>query len=345
MKTRILSVSKDSILEACKILQQGDLVAFPTETVYGLGGLGLRLESVRKIFEAKGRPSTDPLILHLPSPELKKAVESGVIGGPVSEFAHILTTRFWPGPLTMILTRGSATPREITAGLDTVAVRYPAHPAARELLNALQEPLAGPSANRFGRISPTDARAVLQELGGKIPLILDGGECSTGIESTVISLADNTPTILRPGAISAAEISQAIGCNVGTLAPSLEEKTPAISPGTLTSHYAPQTPLYVSTRPIEYFDPPYQYILFTSKNSPSLPHVRFLTKEGNPEVAAQSLYRILRETDSLEAPAILVDPIPDSPLAPALRDRINRASSGTAEWRNGGWIFTARTKN
>jgi L-threonylcarbamoyladenylate synthase len=345
MKTRILPVCKDSILEACKILQQGDLVAFPTETVYGLGGLGLRSESIQKIFQAKGRPSTDPLILHLPSPDLKKAVESRVIGAPVSEFAHILTARFWPGALTMILPRGSATPREITAGLDTVAVRYPAHPAARELLNALQEPLAGPSANRFGRISPTDARAVLQELGGKIPLILDGGECSTGIESTVISLADNTPTILRPGAISAAEISHAIGCNVVPLAPSLEEKTPAISPGTLTSHYAPQTPLYVSNRPIEYFDPPYQYILFTSKNSTPLTHIRILTQEGKPEVAAQNLYRTLRESDSLGAPAILIDPIPNSPLAPALRDRITRASSGTAEWRNGGWIFTARTKN
>ena len=345
MKTRILPVSKDSIREACKILQQGDLVAFPTETVYGLGGLGLRSESIRKIFEAKGRPSTDPLILHLPSPDLKWAVESRVVGTPVSELAHILASTFWPGPLTMILPRGSATPREVTAGLDTVAVRYPAHPATRELLTALQEPLAGPSANRFGRISPTDAQAVLEELEGKIPLILDGGECSTGIESTVISLASTTPTILRPGAISATEISQAIGCNVVTLNCSLNEKTPAISPGSLGSHYAPRTPLYISNRPIEYFDPPYQYILFTSKNSTPLTHVRILAQEGKPEVAAQNLYRTLRECDSLGAPAILVDPIPDSPLAPALRDRITRASSGTAEWRNGGWIFTARKKN
>jgi L-threonylcarbamoyladenylate synthase len=345
MKTRILPVSRDSILEACKILQQGDLVAFPTETVYGLGGLGLRSESIRKIFEAKGRPSTDPLILHLPSPDLTKAVESRLIGGPVSEFADILATRFWPGPLTMILPRGSAIPREVTAGLDTVAVRYPAHPATRELLTALQEPLAGPSANRFGRISPTDAQAVLEELEGKIPLILDGGECSTGIESTVISLAGTTPTILRPGAISATEIAQVIGCNVVTLNSSLNDKTPAISPGTLASHYAPQTPLYISNRPIEYFDPPYQYILFTSKNSTPLTHIRILTQEGKPEVAAQNLYRTLRESDSLGAPAILIDPIPNSPLAPALRDRITRASSGTAEWRNGGWIFTARTKN
>jgi len=344
MKTRILPVSRDSILEACKILQQGDLVAFPTETVYGLGGLGLRSESIRKIFEAKGRPSTDPLILHLPSPDLTKAVESRVIGGPVSEFADILAARFWPGPLTMILPRGSAIPREVTAGLDTVAVRYPAHPATRELLTELQEPLAGPSANRFGRISPTDARAVLQELDGKIPLILDGGDCSTGIESTVISLWGSTPTILRPGAISAVDISQAIDRNVVTLTSSLDEETPAISPGSLTSHYAPQTPLYISSHPIECFHPPYQYILFTSKNPNLLPHVRILTKEGKAEVAAQNLYRILRETDSLGAPAILVDPIPDSRLAPALSDRITRASSGTAEWRNGGWTFKARTK-
>ena len=345
MKTRILPVSKDSIREACKILQRGDLVAFPTETVYGLGGLGLRSESVRKIFEAKGRPSTDPLILHLPFPDLKQSAESQVIGTSISEFAQILATRFWPGPLTMILPRGSATPREVTAGLDTVAVRYPAHPATRQLLTALQEPLAGPSANRFGRISPTDAQAVLQELEGKIPLILDGGQCSTGIESTVISLAGPTPTILRPGAISATEISQAIGCNVVTLISSLNDKTPVISPGTLASHYAPQTPLYISSRPIEYFDPPFQYILFTSKNSTPLPNVRSLTQEGKPEVAAHNLYRTLRECDSLGAPAILVDPIPDSPLAPALRDRITRASSGTAEWQNGGWIFTARKKN
>jgi len=345
MKTRILPISKDSIREACAILRQGDLVAFPTETVYGLGGLGLQSESVRKIFEAKGRPSTDPLILHLPSPDLKQAAESGVISDLVPDFARVLSKRFWPGPLTMILPRGSATPLEVTAGLNTVAVRYPAHPATRGLLTELQEPLAGPSANRFGRISPTDARAVLQELDGKIPLILDGGECSTGIESTVITLTGATPTILRPGAITAAEIAQVIGCNVMIHNSFLNDKTPAISPGTLTSHYAPQTPLYISSRPIEYFDPPYQYILFTSKNFTSLPHVRILTQEGKPEVAAQNLYRNLREADSRGAPAILVDPIPDSPLASALRDRITRASSGTVEWRNGEWIFTARTKN
>lgn len=345
MKTRILPISKDSICEACNILQQGDLVAFPTETVYGLGGLGLRSESVRKIFKAKGRPNSDPLILHLPSSDFKQASAAGLIHGSIPGFARILADRFWPGPLTMILPRGSATPPEVTAGLDTVAVRYPAHPAARKLLTALKEPLAGPSANRFGRISPTDAQAVLQELDGKIPLILDGGKCMTGIESTVISLTHPIPTILRPGAISEAEISQVIACNVATLHSSLNEKTPAVSPGTLASHYAPQTPLYISNCPIEYFDPPYQYILFTSKGAMSLPHVRILTQEGKPEVAAQNLYRTLRECDSLGSPAILVDPIPDSPLAPALRDRIHRASSGTAEWRNGGWILSARTKN
>ena len=169
MKTRIVPISASSLREACQILQGGDLVAFPTETVYGLGALGLRSDAVQKIFHAKGRPSTDPLILHLPSPDLNKAVTHNWMAAPIPPFANELAKKFWPGPLTLVVPKGAKVPLEVTAGLGTVALRVPAHPVAEKLLQELGEPLAAPSANRFGRISPTDASAVLQELDGKIP--------------------------------------------------------------------------------------------------------------------------------------------------------------------------------
>ena len=343
VKTRIVPISASSLREACQILQGGDLVAFPTETVYGLGALGLRSDAVQKIFHAKGRPSTDPLILHLPSPDLNQAVTHHWMAAPIPPFANELAKKFWPGPLTLVVPKGAKVPLEVTAGLGTVALRVPAHPVAEKLLQELGEPLAAPSANRFGRISPTDASAVLQELDGKIPLILDGGPCPHGIESTVLSLLSDPPTILRPGSITAEMISEITHTEVWLQSKQKDPKSGMPSPGMLENHYAPQTPLYLCTAPIKSFASPYQFILY--QNCPTSPEaqVHLLCPDGKHSTAAQNLYRVLREADQAASSAILIDPVPDSPWALALRDRLHRASAGTATWKNGQWNFLPRT--
>ncbi len=344
MKTRVLPISSASIQEACHILRQGDLVAFPTETVYGLGALGLISTSVQKIFEAKGRPSTDPLILHLPSPDLAQARANGVITDPIPPNSQLLAKTFWPGPLTLVLPRGHKVPHEVTAGLETVAIRCPSHLGAQQLLAAIGAPLAAPSANRFGRISPTDASAVLHELDGKIPLVLDGGPCLNGIESTVVSFHQNQPTILRPGVITAQAISQLLGLECEISCRTQLQDTPASSPGMLASHYAPLSPLYSCQEPIKTFLPNFQHILFQSPQESNPDHTHVLSPNQRPEEAAQNLYRLLRMADAESPEAILIDPIPHSDLAPALQDRIFRASTGSASWQEGSWTFQARNK-
>jgi len=342
MKTRVLRMSDAALREACQILQGGDLVAFPTETVYGLGGLGLHSETVQKIFHAKSRPSTDPLILHLPSSDLGFVARGGIVAEPIPPFARLLAQKFWPGPLTLILRKGHHVPVEVTSGLDTVAVRFPSHPDAQRLLTEIGQPLAAPSANRFGRISPTDASAVLQELDGKIPLILDGGSCSNGIESTVLSLTGANPLILRPGSISADRISETLKVPVATRSSSNTPDRSAASPGMLAHHYAPQTPLYLCTSPIQNFESPYQYILYSPQQKPTSSRIQILAPDLQPSTAAQNLYRVLRQADAAGDSAILIDPIPDSPWTPALKDRLTRASAGTAEWREGKWSLLPR---
>jgi len=344
MKTRVLPISSASIQEACQLLRQGDLVAFPTETVYGLGALGLFSASVQKIFETKGRPSTDPLILHLPSTDLAQARASGVITDPIPHNSQLLAKTFWPGPLTLILPRGPKVPFEVTAGLESVAIRCPSHLGAQQLLTAIGAPLAAPSANRFGRISPTDASAVLQELDGKIPLILDGGPCFNGIESTVVSFSENQPTILRPGVITAQAISQLLGIECKISCRTQPQDAPASSPGMLASHYAPVSPLYSCQEPIKTFLPTFQHILFHSPQESKPDHAHILSPNHRPEEAAQNLYRLLRIADAQSPEAILIDPIPHSDLAPALQDRIFRASTGSASWQEGSWTFQVRDK-
>lgn len=344
MKTRVLPISSASIQEACHILRQGDLVAFPTETVYGLGALGLISTSVQKIFEAKGRPSTDPLILHLPSPDLAQARANGVITDPIPPNSQLLAKTFWPGPLTLVLPRGHKVPHEVTACLETVAIRCPSHLGAQQLLTAIGAPLAAPSANRFGRISPTDASAVLHELDGKIPLVLDGGPCLNGIESTVVSFHQNEPTILRPGVITAQAISQLLGLECKISCRTQLQDTPTSSPGMLASHYAPLSPLYCCHQPIKTFLPEFQHILFHSPQGSKPDHAHILSPNQRPEEAAQNLYRLLRIADARSPQAILIDPIPPSDLAPALQDRIFRASTGSASWQEGSWTFQARNK-
>ncbi|NBS54119.1 threonylcarbamoyl-AMP synthase [bacterium] len=345
METRILPANKAGLDEAGQVLLAGGLVAFPTETVYGLGGLASRAESIHAIFAVKGRPTTDPLILHLLEPDLEKAVTEGWVAGPLPASAISLAEHFWPGPLTLILPRGPKTRLDMTAGLETVAVRCPAHPAAQKLLQKVGAPLAAPSANRFGRISPTDAEAVRQELGGRIPLIVDGGHCSVGLESTVVSLLNSTPEILRPGAVTAAQIERVLGSTPLLRTMSRPKDDAQIAPGQLDSHYSPQTPLYLCETPVRDFDPEFFHILFR-KNSGAPPQTSlFLAEDGNLESAARELYRGLRQADQSGRKAIMVEPVPDGPWADALRDRLTRASVGLAHWNGTSWKLVSRKRN
>lgn len=341
METRILPADETGIALAAPLLREGALVAFPTETVYGLGGRADRVESIRAIFSAKGRPSTDPLILHLPEPDLAEAVAEGWVAEPLPKSAAELAKTFWPGPLTLILHRGARVHPDMTAGLETVAVRCPAHPAARKLLKALRFPLAAPSANRFGRISPTDAEAVRQELGGKIPLILDGGPCAVGLESTVVNLVGPRPEILRPGAVTMGQITELLGQKPLVRQATTPKDKAQISPGQLASHYAPKTPLYLCDAPIRCFTPEFFHLLFRDRPENLPASAMALGTDGRPESAARDLYRALRTADASGAKSILVEPVKDGPWSEAIRDRLNRASSGTARWDGKSWQITS----
>jgi len=343
METQILVGDDPGIESAVRLLREGALVAFPTETVYGLGGRADRADSIQAIFSAKGRPSTDPLILHLPEPDLAKAVKEGWVAAPLPKSASILTHAFWPGPLTLILRRGPKVHPEMTAGRDTMAVRCPAHPVAKRLLEAVRVPLAAPSANRFGRISPTDAEAVREELSGSIPLILDGGPCSIGLESTVVNLVSPSPEILRPGAITAAQMTGVLGITPTEPFSLARQGDSQIAPGQLASHYAPRTPVFLSLQPIQTPLPGAFHLLFQKPSGVFPGPSVFLDAGGNQEAVARELYRALRKADASGSEKILVDAVPQGPWATALQDRLTRASSGAASWDGQSWKLTPRT--
>ena len=342
METQTLPADEAGVAAAARLLREGALVAFPTETVYGLGGRADRVESLRAIFSAKGRPTTDPLILHLESPDLDRYATEGWIATPLPETATRLVKKFWPGPLTLILKKGPKSSPEMTAGRDTVAVRCPAHPVARKLLEAVGMPLAAPSANRFGRISPTDADAVREELGGSIPFILDGGPCSVGLESTVVNLASADPEILRPGAITATQLTGVLGVTPQIASSMSQSRDAQIAPGQLASHYAPRTPMFLCRQPIRNFLPGAFHLLFQKPLGKIPASTVVLDAETNQESVARELYRALRRADASGCEKILVDPVPDGVWATALRDRLTRASSGTAAWDGQSWKLTDR---
>jgi L-threonylcarbamoyladenylate synthase len=245
--TDVLHVDPDApdaaaIARAADVLRRGGLVAFPTETVYGLGAHALDRAAVRRIFTAKGRPATDPLIVHVAHlAQVDELVER------LPESARRLAARFWPGPLTLVLRRSAAVPDEVTAGLDTVAIRIPAHPVARALLSAAAVPVAAPSANLFSRPSPTRAEHVLQDLDGRIDLVIDGGPTQVGVESTVLDLSAQ-PTVLRPGAVTLEMLRAELpGVTRRTIDTAADGAMP--SPGMLTKHYAPRAPLILLEGP------------------------------------------------------------------------------------------------
>ena len=236
------SPDQESIARAAAYIRNGQLVAFPTETVYGLGAHALDRDAVRRIFAAKGRPSTDPLIVHVPSFDAVAPLTRNV-----HPLASVLARHFWPGPLTMVLPKSALVPDAVTAGLDTVAVRVPAHPVARALILAAGVPVAAPSANLFSRPSPTSAAHVLNDLDGRIDAIIDGGTTTLGVESTVIDLSGPLPTVLRPGAITLAALRKvtnvAGGAHQHMETASLDADRASPSPGMLAKHYSPRAPL------------------------------------------------------------------------------------------------------
>ena len=311
----IVPASAEAILDAADRLRTGKLVAFPTETVYGLGGDATNDEAVAAIFEAKGRPSFNPLIIHVASLDMAEAV------AVFDDRARAVAARHWPGPLTLVLPRARdcAVSLLASAGLDTVAVRVPGHPIAHALLNAASRPVAAPSANRSGAVSPTRAEHVGAELGDAASLILDGGACPVGIESTVLDLSRETPRLLRPGAVTA----EAIEAEIGAL--EISDGSDGISaPGQLASHYAPNAPLRLGCT-----DPrPGEALLAFGVQVPSgFERVLNLSETGDLTEAAANLFAHLHALDAAEVSGIATMTIPDEGLGRAINDRLRRAAA------------------
>ena len=247
MHTELCQADDASIRRAAALLRAGELVAFPTETVYGLGADALNAEASARIFAAKGRPADNPLIAHIAG----ENGLAGLIAGEPCACARALMRAFWPGPMTLIFPKSPRVPREVTAGLDTVAVRMPSHPVARALIRAAQTPIAAPSANRSGRPSPTTAAHVLEDMEGRIPLILDGGPCEVGLESTVVDVTGVRPRILRPGGVTLEMLEGVVGdvdVDEGVLH-QLQAGSQARSPGMKYKHYAPKGEVTIVTGP------------------------------------------------------------------------------------------------
>jgi L-threonylcarbamoyladenylate synthase len=296
----------DLIERAVSILRAGGVVAFPTETVYGLGADATNASAVARIFQIKGRPSSNPLIVHVADERIARRY--------AREFhasATKLSARFWPGPLTIVLPKAPSIVVSVTAGLDTVGLRAPNHPLTLELLRAFDGALAGPSANKSNHISPTAAQHVRDELGDAVDLILDGGPCSVGIESTVLSLV-GAPTILRRGAITHEMIEDVLHEVVQTLDVVAEATTPARSPGQLAVHYAPHTPAFR-------FDP-------KERNRIDLTDAAIVGVTLDAETYTRNFYARLRMLDTQQLRAIYIEMPPDAPLWAAVRDRIMRAT-------------------
>lgn len=310
----------DAIVIGKQLLEAGQLVAFPTETVYGLGANALDVDAVLRIFEAKGRPQFDPLIVHCDSPEHAFALASDI---PVA--ARQLAQRFWPGPLTLVLPKRPIVPDLVTSGMPTVALRVPAHPLALELLTAFGGPIAAPSANKFGRISPTTAEHVRSEFGEELQLVLDGGPCRTGIESTIVSLVGPHPVLLRPGGISI-ELLKSL---LPTLELPVADPTHPLAPGQLPSHYAPVTPLLIGgkTAPDALLGKQLGFVgVGPTRSTSGYAHVEWLSRTGELREAASQLFAALRRLDALRLDCIVAELAPDRGLGVAINDRLVRAS-------------------
>ncbi len=317
------TIIDSSVSRAATIIQNGGTVAFPTETVYGLGADALNPKAVVKIFEAKERPFFDPLIVHISSIEqLYDLVES------VPAKALCLAESFWAGPLTLVLPKSDIVPDIITAGLDTVAIRIPHHPTALELLKKAGCPIAAPSANKFGMTSPTTAEHVKAQLEYDIDLILETDiPCNVGIESTIISFANDEPEILRPGGIAREDIEKCIG---PIFDPSNADLNKPHAPGMLKQHYAPETPmiLFDKEKSANYAKNLKIGRVFFGENptTESFCEVRYLSKTGDLAQAATNLYAIMRDLDKLNLDLIIIDSVPNKGIGVGINDRLKRAT-------------------
>ncbi|HET7595080.1 MAG TPA: L-threonylcarbamoyladenylate synthase [Stellaceae bacterium] len=301
---------------AAALLRDGKLVAFPTETVYGLGADATNDKAVAAIFEAKERPSFNPLIIHV----IDAAAAARLVR--FDGRAETLAARFWPGPLTLVLPRLADCPVSLlaSAGLDSLALRVPAHPLPRALIRAVGRPIAAPSANRSGRISPTEAQHVLDELGGRIAAVLDGGPCRVGVESTVLDLTQARPRLLRPGGVPVEEIEAAIG----PIDRTADADTAPRGPGMLPSHYAPSLPLRLDATQVRSDE---ALLAFGEPAPKGAKETRWLSRSGDLREAAANFFAALRALDRPDFAAIAVMPIPAHGLGLALNDRLRRAAA------------------
>ena len=309
-----------TIARAVELLREGLLVAFPTETVYGLGADARNPRAVHRIFAAKGRPADHPVIVHLAdAAQLDRWVSA------VPRVARCLADAFWPGPLTLILTRRPDVHDSVTGGQDTVGIRVPAHPAAHAMLRAFGDGVAAPSANRFGRISPTTAQHVADDLGDRVALILDGGACEVGIESTIVACVNDRPVLLRPGGIPLHALEAAAGSAIDRP----DAHAPRAS-GTLASHYAPRTPArLVHGAELSRISPDDRIaVIARTIGRPSWFEGAWIDAPDEPRAYAHDLYASLRLVDAAGAHAILIEDVPDTALWTAVRDRLARATHG-----------------
>ena len=309
--------SPSAIGRAASVLGAGGLVAFPTETVYGLGAVARDADAVRSIFTAKGRPATDPLIVHGATAEAVRAV----VGGWTS-VAGSLAERFWPGPLTLVLPRNDSVVPEVSAGRDSVAVRVPAHPVARALLVAVGTPVAAPSANRFGRISPTTAGHVIEELDGRIDMVLDGGPTTLGIESTVLDLTGAVPELLRPGGVTLEDLRDTVGEVRHAERAVSPESDAAVAPGQFLRHYAPVTPLVMADGGPQLVGELVASLTALGRSAVAV------ELPGDPHAAARELYGRLRDADAGPGEVLVVGAVDPSGIGRAVNDRLYRAAHG-----------------
>lgn len=328
----ILEANEENIQRAVRALREGKCVGMPTETVYGLAADGLNPEAVAQIFEVKKRPSFDPLILHV-----AEDYDLSVIIEDVPPQAKQLMKQLWPGSLTLILPKKKCVPDLVTSGLETVAVRCPDHPVAQALLKSFGGPLAAPSANLFGHLSPTTAQSVEEELGYKIALTLEGGACRVGVESTILELTSHPPRVLRLGAFSVEKLEEILGVVEVVTASTV------VAPGMLDNHYAPRTPLYLCDHLDTVSDQAFSQnacLHFSQLGAGSNHLTLSLTK--NLTEAAANLFSSLRQLDQSGAGMILAELVPDVGLGRAINDRLFKASAGKARWNGKEWCLEKR---
>jgi len=315
---------QDDIDRAVEALRDGGVIAFPTETVYGLGADASNPAAVRRVFELKGRPATHPLIVHIEHPRF---LERWALAVPPA--AQAFADRFWPGPLTLVLRRAPAVDPAITGGQDTVAIRVPGHPVAQQLLRAFGGGIAAPSANRYGHVSPTRAEHVREEFGDEVRVVLDGGDCKIGLESTIVACLDAAPRVLRPGAITLSQLRAVVPATEA----GAETGAPRV-PGTDLRHYAPATPLsIVASRRLEevvaQLTADHEKVAVLATRPPRLANkfMTWINAGRRAEVYARELYVNLRTLDKAGAREILVEEVPPGEAWDAVRDRLRRAAS------------------